>query len=149
MNHVKILATHRLLDVASHIAVQHHPQFEWAVQSLDILQRVGVRNLDLDAEILLLVYVDRFGEPEGGQRRRFAVGRKIAFLRIWPGAGSEEPGRHRYHRLFADDEACHRVVYEFADDRARAVIRVELFYWGSALAEFLDQLLDVLQGELD
>src|SRR6185436_5414491 len=55
----------RLLDVAHHVAVEHDPHVERAVDLLDFGQLVLVGDFDLHAEVLLLVDVDRLGEAEG------------------------------------------------------------------------------------
>src|SRR5215468_59195 len=127
-----------LLNVASHIAIQHHPNLEWPVDLLNLFERVGVRRLDLDAEVLLLVNVDRLGEAESGRRRRLAVRGELARFGIGARAGREEPRRHRNHDLLADEESGDGVVNQLADYRARAVVGADLLFGRRFLIEVVD-----------
>src|SRR6185503_7610265 len=119
-----------LLDVAHHVAVEHHPHVERAVDLLDLGELVLVRNLDLHAEVLLLVDVDRLGEAEGCQGRRLAVADELRALGVSAGATGEEPGGHLDHDLLAHVERGDGVEDDAADQVAGAVQRTDLLQRG-------------------
>src|SRR6187399_2987329 len=145
------MAALQLLDVAHHVAVEHDPHIERPVDPLDLGQDLLVGHLDLDAEVLLLVDVDRLGEAERGHRRGFAMTHERGALRVRAGATREEPGGHLDHDLLADEQRRDGVEDDLADQVAGAIGRTDLLLRRnlSLLVERPDQGFEIAHAEED
>ena len=53
-----------VVAIARHVAVEDHPDEKWAVESLEVLQNIALRHLDLNSKILLSFDHDWLGETE-------------------------------------------------------------------------------------
>src|SRR5262245_18386446 len=117
-------APERSLDIACHISVKNHPDEQGAVDALQFFEHVGIRHFDFDPEVLLLVYIDRFGESKSGHRVRLPVADGMAV--VYPGPGWEEIGRHLNHDFFADEERSDGVIDELVDELGDAFAWIDL-----------------------
>src|SRR5438093_4151203 len=95
----RVTAPNGLLHVAGHVAVEHDPQTQWAVDALHFEEDLIVGNLELDTKVLLLVDVDRLRESERRDRRRLSMRNKAPSLRVRSGASGEEKCGHANHLL--------------------------------------------------
>src|SRR5262249_53759703 len=88
-----------LLHVSLHIAVEHHPDEQRAIDALQLAEHSSFRDFDLNAEVLLCINAHRLSEAEGRFRCREAVRHHMTIFGVRTSPSWEKPGRHLDHRL--------------------------------------------------
>src|SRR5262249_10275797 len=87
---------------------------------------IALRDLHLDAEILLFVDEQRLRKTKCCYRRWLAVGDDFAAFGIGAGTAWKKPGRHLDHDLFTAIEGSNCVEAQSADEVPSAVVRTNL-----------------------